>query len=167
MSLCGDYGDVNIEANLNLASASPWDNYCAHAMEQGARAAFSFPVNIGAARIGALVMYRDAVGPLSDSQFVDAHLLASIIARAVLALQAGAHGERLSSELERAATFDFAIQQAAGMVAVQARISVLDALVLIRAHGFALSVSASSLANRIIARDIRYEPDSGSWLGID
>jgi len=79
-------------------------------------------------------------------------------------LQAGAQRGTLSKDLERAATFDFAIQQAAGMVAVQANVTLLDALVLIRSHGFALSITSNTLANQIVAREIRYEPDGKTWL---
>ena len=38
--------------------------------------------------------------------------MASVIGRAILAMQAGASGGALAAELEREATFDFAIHQA-------------------------------------------------------
>ena len=157
-------GEVICEGWLNSNESPLWQFYSPEAWSEGARAVFAFPVLIGAARIGALVLYRRDEGELEESKFADAHLMASIIARAVLALQAGAQRGTLSKDLERAATFDFAIQQAAGMVAVQANVTLLDALVLIRSHGFALSITSNTLANQIVAREIRYEPDGKTWL---
>jgi hypothetical protein len=86
-----------------------------------------------------------------------------VIARAVLAIQAGAPPGTLASELVRSATFDPVIQQAAGMVSVQGNMSIGDALVTLRAHGFATGVSSSLLAAQIVAREIHFDAVLGYW----
>ncbi len=67
-----------------------WPAFTAAVRDAGARAIFGFPVRIGAARIGALNLYRDRSGPLSDDQHADALVMADVIARTLLALQAHA-----------------------------------------------------------------------------
>jgi hypothetical protein len=97
---------------------------------------FGFPLCIGAICLGALSLYRDRPAPLTDVQASDAYLMASIAARAALAMQAGAPRDMISDELAREARFDFAVQQAAVMVSIQGSISVGNALVALRAHAF-------------------------------
>ena len=156
--------DVIIESVLGTPDHVRWPAYGPLARAEGVRAVFGFPVRIGAIRLGALMLYRRRSGALTDEQSSDSHLMASIVARAILAFQAGAPRGELSNELQRAATFDFVVQQAAGMVAVQGAMSVGDALVTLRAHGFATGVTSSTLANRIVARELRFEPIGGEWV---
>jgi hypothetical protein len=151
------------EDNLAESRQPRWSAYAPSARDAGAHAVFGFPVRIGAIRIGALSLYRDSVGALTASQAADAYLMASVIGRAVLAMQAGAPRDTLANELEREATFDFSVHQAAGMVAVQGSMTVGDALVALRAHAFASSSSLSELAVRVVQREIHFDQVSTSW----
>ena len=152
------------EADLRAPRERPWLAYAPAAAAAGVGAVFGFPVRIGGVRLGALSLYRDEPGVLSATQMSDAYLMASVIGRAVLSMQAGAPRDTLGAELEREATFDFSVHQAAGMVAVQGTMSVGSALVLLRAHAFALNVALSELSARVVTRQILFEPDSQSWL---
>ncbi|MGA2969586.1 MAG: ANTAR domain-containing protein [Acidimicrobiales bacterium] len=151
------------EVDLITTNDRRWMAYAPSATDAGAHAVFGFPVRIGAIRLGALSLYRDRPGPLSPSQSSDAYLMASVIGRAVLAMQAGAPHESLSSELEREATFDFTVHQAAGMVAVQGSMTVGDALVALRAHAFATNTALSELAVRVVIRQTSFDPNFGAW----
>jgi len=64
-----------------------------------ARSIFAFPIGIGAIRIGALILYRDRPGPLTERQESDAYLVASVIGRAILETRAGATELDLRGEL--------------------------------------------------------------------
>jgi len=151
------------EAELVSPTSSRWLAYSPAAGAAGARAVFGFPLCIGAICLGALSLYRDRPGALTDAQASDAYLMASVAARAVLAMQAGAPQDAIADELVREATFDFAVHQAAGMVSVQGSMSVGDALVALRAHAFANDSTSSELAVRIVARDLRYDPATCEW----
>jgi len=140
-----------------------WLVYTPQAIAIGARAVFGFPVRIGAVRLGALSLYRDKRGALTYEQASDGYLMASVIGRAILAMQAGASGNSLALELEREATFDFAIHQAAGIIAIQGFTDVGEALVLLRSHAFATNTSISTLATRVIAHQTSYESLGGTW----
>jgi len=156
-------GVANEESNLMSPESSRWAVYSPEAVAAGARAVFGFPVRIGAVRFGALSLFRDTPGPLSEAQTSDAYLMASVIGRAILAMQAGAPRNTLSKELEGHSTFDFSVHQAAGMVSVQGSLSIKDALVALRAHAFASQETSSALAQRVIARQIHLDPTSGTW----
>jgi len=121
-------------------------------------------VRIGVVRLGALSLYRESRGALTYEQASNGYLMASVIGRAILAMQAGASGGALAAELEREATFDFAIHQAAGMLAVQGLTDVGDALVLLRTHAFATNTPISTLATRVIARETSFSRENGTWL---
>jgi hypothetical protein len=140
-----------------------WLAYAPAAMEIGARAVFGFPVGIGAIRIGALILYRDRPGPLSDLQESDGYLLASVVGRSILATRAGAPSNELASELGLALSLDFSVHQAAGMVAVQGGFDLATALVALRAHAFGSGVSMTTLAGRVVRRETAYDPESGDW----
>jgi hypothetical protein len=151
------------EVELLSSSSSRWLAYSPSAGTAGARAVFGFPLCIGAICLGALSLYRDRPGPLTDAQASDAHLMASVAARAILSMQAGAPQDRIGDELVREATFDFAVHQAAGMVSVQGSMSVGDALVALRAHAFTHDWTSSALALRIVARDLCLDPETREW----
>ncbi len=163
----GRTGAVSDYPDLRDATDAPWVAYGAAAMALGASAVFAFPVHIGAVRFGALGFYRDRPGELSDLQRVDGYLLASVVGRAILAMQAGAGPDTLASELRSGATRDFAVHQAAGMVAVQGALSIKEALVVLRAHAFASEIGLSDLSAQVIARRVRYAKDSREWVADD
>jgi hypothetical protein len=156
-------GVANEEANLMSPESSNWTFYSPEAVSVGARAVFGFPVNIGAVRFGALCLYRDEPGPLSQAQSSDGYLMASVIGRAVLAMQAGASGNALAGELQGQSSFEFTVHQAAGMLAVQGALSVKDALVAIRSYAFATKTAPSALAERVVTRQIHFDRESGDW----
>ena len=150
--------------DLRTSRNSRWMLYTPTALEEGIRSIFGFPIRIGGIRLGVMCLYRTTPGPLSEGQFTDALLMASVIGRGIVALQAGARPETLSSELQREAAFDFSVHQAAGMVAVQASIDISSALVALRMHAFSLSESLSSVCTRIINRQLWFDPRRSEWL---
>src|SRR5207248_10104148 len=117
------------------AGAAParWLAFPPPAVAAGAQAIFGFPIQVGPIRLGALNLYRDQPGALSDDQHADALVMAGVAARTVLAAQAKAPPAELAAELERGGNFRFVVHQASGMVAAQLGIGVGEALVRLRA----------------------------------
>jgi hypothetical protein len=152
------------EPDLISARASQWMLYTPEAVAKGARAVFGFPVRIGVIRLGALSLYSTKPGQLSEDQSSDALLMASVVGRGIVALQAGAAPDTLSDELEREANFDFSVHQAAGMVAVQASISIASALVALRMHAYASSEVLSAVSARVISRHLRFDAEQQDWI---
>lgn len=134
-----------------------WIAFTPLAVEAGARAIFGFPLQVGAVRLGALNLYRDRPGPLSDDQHADALVLASVAARAVLGMQAQAPPGMLAAELEVGADLRLAVHQAAGMVSVQLGVSVGEALVRLRAYTFANDRLLTEVAEAVVGRRLRFD----------
>lgn len=145
-----------LEPDLAGAGGSRWIAFSPTAVSAGARAVFGFPMRIGAIRIGALNLYRDHPGPLDDEQYADGLVLASVAARAVLAMQADAPPEALGGALEVASDFHFVVHQASGMVSAQLEVTVGDALVRLRAYAFAHARPLREVADDVVARRLRF-----------
>ena len=134
-----------------------WIAFTPPALEAGVRAVFGFPLRVGTVRLGAIDLYRDRSGPLSDDQHADALVMADVTARWVLEAQAGAPPGAVARELEVGSDFHFAVHNAAGMVSVQAGISVTEALIRLRAFAFSQDRLLADVAEDVIDRRLRLE----------
>ena len=150
-----------IEPDLASPSLVRWAAFSRSAVAAGARAVFGFPVAVGDVRVGALNLYRDRPGPLTADQHADALVVAEVAARSIIAMQADAVPGELGAELE-AGNFRFVVHQAAGMVAVQLGVPVDEALLRIRAHAFSNDETVVAVAESVIARKLRFDPDDPS-----
>ena len=112
-----------LEPDLADPGARRWIAFSIPALAAGVRAVFGFPLQVGAVRLGALNLYRDQPGPLSDDQHADALVMADVSAAAVLMMQANAPPGKLAVELESGSDFRYVVHQASGMVAVQLDVS--------------------------------------------
>jgi hypothetical protein len=147
-------GTVIAEPNLAAPATPRWPAFTSEALGAGARAVFGFPIRIGAARIGALNVFRDGSGSLSDEQHADALVMADVIARTILDSQAHAESGAIAVELN--ADIHSVVHQAAGMVSVQLDISVGDALARLRAYAFGADRSITEVARDVVARVLHF-----------
>jgi hypothetical protein len=147
----------------DLANTSPprWLAFAGPAIEAGVRAVFGFPLQVGAVRLGALNLYCDQPGPLTDGQHADALVMADVAAQAVLVLQANGPPGKLAGELEAGADFHYVVHQAAGMVAAQLDVSVGQALIRLRAYAFGNDRPLSEVAKDVVARKLRLDARRG------
>lgn len=153
------YQQDRIVAEPDLADpvTRRWFAFTPPALEAGVRAVFGFPLRVGTVRLGALNLYREWSGPLSDDQNADALVMADVAARWVLEAQAGASPGAVARELEAGADFHFTVHNAAGMISVQQGISVTDALIRLRAYAFARDRSLTEVAQDVVDRKLRLE----------
>jgi len=143
------------EPDLGAPQKQRWPAFSPRALAAGARALFGFPLRVGTVRLGALNLYRDQPGPLSDDQHADALVMADVMARWVLEVQAEAPPGALAAELEHGADFHFLVHNAAGMVSVQLGISVTEALIRLRAHAFGSDRLLRDVAADVVERKLR------------
>jgi hypothetical protein len=134
-----------------------WPAFAPAAVDAGVRAVFGFPLRVGVARLGAVNLYRDRPGPLSDDQHADALVLAGVAAQWVLDVQAGASEGALAGGLEDGADFHYVVQNAAGMVSVQLGVGVTEALIRLRAYAFSQNRPLGEVARDVVARAVRLE----------
>jgi hypothetical protein len=146
-----------LEPDLAAPAVERWMAFAGPAVAAGARAVFGFPLQIGSIRLGALNLYRDAPGPLTDDQFADALVVSSVIARAVLEFEAHTPPGSIPREMEAGSDFRFVVHQASGMASVQLQIGVAEALIRLRAYAFAHERPLNDVAEDVVARRLRIE----------
>jgi hypothetical protein len=149
-----------LEPDLAEPATPRWLAFAGPSLDAGVRAIFGFPMRVGAVRLGALNLYCDRPGPLSDDQYADALAVADIAAEAVVAMQANAEPGRLAHELEAGGDFQYVVHQASGMVAAQLDISVGQALIRLRAYAFGNDRSLTEVAEDVVGRRLRFDQRS-------
>jgi len=155
-----------LEADLAHPVTPRWLAFTGPAVEAGVRAVFGFPLQVGAVRLGALNLYRDRPGSLSDEQHADALVLADVVAEAVLVLQADAPPGKLAAALEVGADFHYVVHQASGMIAAQLEVSVGQALIRLRAYAFGNDRPLAEVADEVVDRVLRFDDQGGQKIPV-
>lgn len=144
------------------ATTARWPAYTPAAADLGVRAVFAFPLQVGAARLGILEVFRDRPGRLSRGELRQALILAEVALTALLDGQEnappGAAANGLANAVERRAE----LFQAQGMVMVQLGVSLAEALARMRAHAYAQNRRLDEVAADLVARRLRFDPDHRS-----
>lgn len=143
------------EPDLTDPRVPRWLAFAPKAVEVGVRAVFGFPVRVGAIRLGALDIYQDRPGGLTDDQHADGLVMADVVARWVLDVQADANPGTLAAELEAGGDFHFVVHNAVGAVSVQLGCSITEALVRLRAYAFSNDRLLLDVAQDVVSRKIR------------
>lgn len=151
------HGRPVMVADLDLDHT--WPAFGPAAAGLGIRAVFAFPLRRSTVRLGALTLYREVAGKLSDDHHADALVFARFALDLFLAVQQGLS----DGELDRLFVDDTPntaeIHQAAGMLSVQLNIAVGAALAVLRAHAYADGRSLHEVAGDVVGRRLRL--DSG------
>lgn len=145
--------------DLNSAAMSRWPAYAPAVHAQGVRAVFSFPLQVGAARLGMLDVFRTETGMLTDDQLTLALTFAEVAVATLIDGQEhtrpGETGGWLDDPLgSRAELF-----QAQGMVMVQLKVSLAEAMARMRAYAYANERRLGEVALDIIARRLHFTPE--------
>ena len=146
-----------LEPDLLSPARPRWPAFSPPALDAGGRAVFAFPLRLGAVRIGALDLYRDHPGQLTDDQHADALVVADVVAEAVLMLQADAPPGLLAAALADGADLHPTVHQATGMIAVQLGVDGGEALVRLKAFAFGNGRSLDDVARDVLERRLRFD----------
>lgn len=153
-----------LEPDLEHARPTRWPMFTEAALGLGTRAVFALPLTAGATCIGVLTLYHDVAGALSLEQRADGLVVADALARSMLETQSRSETDMLAVDLNDAGSHRAEVHQAAGMVAVQLGVPVVDAEARLRAYAYAVNRSAVDVARDIVARRLRLI-DDGPLLG--
>lgn len=126
-------------------AAGRWPGYAESALEQGVRAIFSMPLQVGAVGLGVLDLYADTVGMLTSDDLATAFALADE-ATQVLLDSAGDPTEAGAEIVDHRAE----IYQAQGALAVALGVGLAEAMVILRSHAFAASLPLLDLARQVL-----------------
>jgi len=141
----------------DLAADARWPEFRRGALAAGLQAAFGFPLLVGPSCIGALNLFNDHPGELTDEQRANALAVAHVAGRTVLGWQATAEPGALPWQLEHVPTHRAAVHQASGMISVQAEMSVGDAMALLRAYAFAEDRPIDEVASDVVGGRLRFD----------
>jgi hypothetical protein len=135
-----------------------WPAFLKGAGAAGVRAVFAFPLRIGAISVGALDLYRDRPGELTDDQLPAALMAADAAAIALMQFNVGGD-DALSNELDFGASYQMQVHQATGMVQVQLGISTEEAFLMLRARAFAADRPLIDVAIDVVERRLRFSTE--------
>lgn len=144
-------------------AALRWPVFVGIAQNHGIHGAIAFPLRIGDAYLGVLTAYRVRAGEPSAQEYIDGLILSSLATAELLSHQAGVGPKAELGIFEPGLYEQSALQVAAGMVAEALNISIIAALVRIRARAFADDQPVSRTAQRILDRELVLE----NWHGAE
>lgn len=150
-----------LNSDLGVSGAARWPVYSPAALEKGVRAAFSFPLQIGAARLGVLDLYRNQPGSLSAGELAQALSFADVATTMLLDAQEKAPPGAAPEGLDEAMEYHFELFQAQGMVMVMLGITIIEALAVLRGYAYAHDRDLAAVARDVVTRRLRLDEDRG------
>jgi len=145
--------------NLADGALTRWPAYAPAVAQAGVRAVFAFPLQIGAARLGVLDVFRNRTGWLTADELWHAALLADVAVAALLDQQEQTSGDARRADLDDSIDYHAELFQAQGMVMVQLGVSLGEAMARMRAYAYAENRRLSEVAHDVVTRRLRFDPD--------
>jgi hypothetical protein len=140
-----------LEPDLAATAQRRWPAFADSALAAGVAAVFAFPLRVGAIRVGVLDLYRDSPGVLSSGELADALSFAD--AATLLLLHEQTRGSDDGQQGNAPSVFDdrAEVHQATGVISVQARVGLAEALLLLRARAYADQRPTGEVARDVLA----------------
>jgi GAF domain-containing protein len=138
------------------AVADRWPRFTPALADAGIRSVYAIPLQVGAVRLGVLVLYRDQPGFLEGEGLASALLVADLVTNQVLDIQAGVASDALAWGLE-VDDYRAVVHQATGMISAQLDCAMSEALVRLRAKAFASEQPIELVAADVVAGQLRLD----------
>lgn len=145
--------------HINASSTSTWPMLGSLLQQAGILAVSTFPLRLGAVRLGVAHVIRLHPGHLSDGAFSTARILADLMTDAVLFLHAGLVNAEFDDLLSASGKDRLRVHQATGMVAEMLDCPMPDALARMRARAYVEGIPLFDLATQVIAREMEFSHD--------
>lgn len=138
-----------------------WPGFAAEAHSAGAGGVYAFPLRGGSDIFGVLELYRVEASRLTPEQIESAQSSARAISAAVLGELSGflEPGDRAMPQ----AYHHPEVNQAVGMIAVQLRVPIPEALAALRAAAYAAEMPVWKVAHAVVTRGLRFDDKGGHW----
>jgi hypothetical protein len=149
-----------LEPDLQWNGSRRWPGYARAAQQHGVAAVFAFPLQAGAARAGALDIYRAEAGGLTPDALTQAFTFADVAMGLLVDGQARAGAARSSPDLDDALVNRLEVYQAQGMVMVDLGVGIEEAMARLRAHAYADGRTLGDVAKDIVAGNLILDRDS-------
>ncbi len=148
-----------LEPDLQTHGLRRWPGYAPAAQRQGVQAVFAFPLAVGAARAGALDIYRDAPGSLTPDALAQAFTFAEVAMGLLVDGQDGTASTPDGPDLDDVLAHRLEVFQAQGMTMVDLGVSIDEAMARLRGHAYAEGRYVSDVAKDIVAGKLRLDRD--------
>jgi hypothetical protein len=136
--------------------SSRWPQFTRAVTEAGIQSLYALPLQLGAIKLGVLVLYRDRLGVLEGEELAAALLVADLVTNQVLDMQAGAMSESLAWGLE-VDDYRAVVHQATGMISAQLDCAMGEALVRLRGRAFASERDIDLIAAEVVTGELRFD----------
>jgi hypothetical protein len=149
-----------LEPDLAGRGTRRWPGYGPAAQDHGVGAVFAFPLQVGAARAGALDVYLDVPGALSPDGLARAFTFAEVAVGLLVDDQHGIAGSQGGFDLDDVLAYRLEVYQAQGMLMVDLGVGIDEAIARLRAYAFAEGRALSDVANDIVNGRLSLERDT-------
>ncbi len=140
-------------ADLAADAATAWPVFAAQMTDQPVGAIFAFPLQHGAARVGAIDLYRRTPGWLTPPELAIALQIADIAATAVIGpFPVGPDGDIAEASLLATPGNREHVHQATGMLVAEHAVPADQALARLRGHAFATGRLVDEVAADLVGR---------------
>jgi len=150
------------EPDLTTTGSRRWPLYAPAACALGARAVFAVPLQMGAARLGVLDIYRDRPGSLTAAALRDVLILAEVALALLLESQRTRNRASFENGMNEVVGHRTVIYQAQGKVMVALGISLPEALSRLQAHAFSTGRTLAEVAQDVLDGTTVLDKDSGT-----
>ncbi|WP_327354969.1 GAF and ANTAR domain-containing protein [Streptomyces sp. NBC_01304] len=144
-------GEAVLTPDLKTVSAQRWPALLAELNGHAVGSVFSFPLVVGAIRVGVMTMVQSSPHMLTQEQTSDA----LVLSYALTALFLGGRDQDEDPHVLRRAV----VHQATGMVSVQLGVSLAEALLRLRGHAYSTGRPVGEIAEDVVARRLRLDDD--------
>lgn len=145
--------------DLMVDGGARWPGYAPAAGARGVGAVFAFTLQVGAARLGVLDVYRRETGVLSASALALALAFAELAVEVLLDAQREADQDGAAPAVGDSLGTGFELYQAQGMVMYQLGVDLAEAMARLRAYAFAHDRRLHDVASDIVDRRLVLEAD--------
>ena len=151
-----------LEPDLAGAGCNRWPVYAPRAADLGVGAVFAFPLQVGAARVGVLDIYRHQPGPLSPEALASGYAFARVAMVLLLQEQAETSEGQTPEGLDDALAYRMEVYQAQGIVMVDLHVKADEAMARLRGHAFATDRDITDVARDVIDGNLHLDQDHPS-----
>jgi GAF domain-containing protein len=135
--------------------ADRWPDFGTTARAQGIRSVYAIPLRLRDTTIGALNLMRNERGDLTEHDIRAAQALADVATIGILHERSIRDASTIRDQLQQALTSRIVIEQAKGVVAETAKVSMDVAFERIRGHARAHQTPLSVVARQLVEGDLR------------
>lgn len=137
--------------NEDLSSANDlWPSFSPIAVEAGFLAASAVPLRLRGQVIGALNLFDDDPGPMSDRDAVVAQALADVATIAILQHRTALEAQVVTNQLSQALDSRVVIEQAKGMIAAKGHLPLDQAFARLRSYARSRSARLADVARAVV-----------------